>query len=186
MLEQLSEAYAEGFSHGRSEDMDAAMTGFYVRNNVSIAFQCFATGILFALGSGYFLLFNGLVIGTVFGYVVHAGHGLNIATFVCGHSPFELTAIVIAGGAGIRMGTALIATRGRTRVGSLRSHAPDLVALVSGAAAMLVIAALIEAFWSPSSLPRTVKFVFAGSASLLVATFLALGGREFGKSRGEG
>jgi uncharacterized membrane protein SpoIIM required for sporulation len=178
LLEELSEAYAQGFSAGRAGDMNAEMTGFYVRNNVGIAFQCFATGILFALGSGFFLIFNGLAIGTVFGYVVHAGHGLNIATFVCGHSPFELTAIVIAGGAGIRMGTALVATRGRTRLGSLRSHAEDLVALVGGAAAMLVIAAMIEAFWSPSSLPREVKFVFAAVASMLVASFLAFGGRK--------
>jgi uncharacterized membrane protein SpoIIM required for sporulation len=184
LLEELAESYAQGFS-GRSGDVDAAMTGFYVRNNVGIAFQCFATGILFALGSAFFLIFNGLAIGTVFGYVVHAGHGVNIATFVCGHSPFELTAIVIAGGAGIRMGTALIATRGRTRLGSLRSHASDLVALVSGAAAMLVIAAMIEAFWSPSSLPRYVKYAFAVVASSLVASFLALGGRHSEPSGGD-
>jgi uncharacterized membrane protein SpoIIM required for sporulation len=184
-LEALSQAYAEGFSHGRSEAMDATMTGFYVRNNVGIAFQCFATGILFALGSAFFLVFNGLFIGTVIGYVVHAGNGVNIFTFMSGHSPFELTAIVISGGAGMRMGSALIATRGLTRLGSLRSHAADLVALVSGAASMLLIAALIEAFWSPSAIPRLVKFVFSAVGFVLVGSFLILGGRKTQPQTGE-
>ncbi|HYP77395.1 MAG TPA: stage II sporulation protein M [Polyangiaceae bacterium] len=176
-LEDLSQAYSEGFAGGRSEQTDAAMTGFYVDNNVGIAFRCFATGILFGVGSAYYTLYNGLFIGTVFGFVQRAGHGRNLFTFVCGHSPFELTAIVIAGGAGLCMGAALISTEGRTRLGSLRQRAPDLSLLALGAAAMLCIAALIEAFWSPSSLPESVKFAFSALAWLSVFGFLAFAGR---------
>ena len=103
-LEMLARAYAEGFSGGRAAHIDAAMTGFYVDNNIGIAFRCFATGILFGLGSIFFLLYNGLAIGATFGYVMHAGAGANILTFGCGHAPFELMAIMIAGGAGLRLG----------------------------------------------------------------------------------
>jgi len=176
-LEELSQAYAEGFANGRAEQTDAAMTGFYVDNNVGIAFRCFATGILFGVGSAYYTLYNGLFTGTVFGFVQRAGHGRNIFTFVCGHSPFELTAIVIAGGAGLCMGAALISTNGYTRLGSLRRRASDLSLLALGAAVMLLIAALIEAFWSPSSLPETVKFSFSALAWLSVFGFLAFAGR---------
>lgn len=177
-LEELTQAYSEGFSGGRAGQTDAAMTGFYVNNNVGIAFRCFATGILFGLGSAFFTLYNGLTIGTVFGYVQRAGHGRNLLTFVCGHSAFELTALVIASGAGLCMGSALINTRGRTRLGSLRQHASELSQLVSGAAAMLCIAALIEAFWSPSSLPDGVKYAFAAVAWTCVFAFLGFAGRE--------
>ncbi|HYQ00762.1 MAG TPA: stage II sporulation protein M [Polyangiaceae bacterium] len=177
-LEDLSQAYSEGFANGRAEQTDAAMTGFYVDNNVGIAFRCFATGILFGLGSAYYTLYNGLFIGTVFGFVQRAGHGRNIFTFVCGHSPFELTAIVIAGGAGLCMGAALISTNGLTRLGSLRARASDLALLALGAAAMLFIAALIEAFWSPSSLPEAVKFAFSAVAWVSVFGFLAFAGRQ--------
>ena len=176
-LEGLSQAYSEGFANGRSEQTDAAMTGFYVDNNVGIAFRCFATGILFGLGSAYYTLYNGLFVGTVFGFVQRAGHGRNLFTFVCGHSPFELTAIVIAGGAGLCMGAALISTEGYTRLGSLRRRASDLALLALGAAAMLFIAALIEAFWSPSSLPEPVKFGFSALAWLSVFGFLLFAGR---------
>ena len=177
-LEQLSQAYAEGFANGRAEQLDAAMSGFYVNNNVGIAFRCFATGILFGLGSVYYTLYNGLFIGTVFGFVQRAGHGRNLLTFVCGHSPFELTAIVIASGAGLRMGAALIKTNGRTRLGSLRGHAKDLSQIVAGAATMLLIAAVIEAFWSPSSIPAPIKYAFSAVGWLSVFGFLAFGGRS--------
>jgi len=157
-LQQMVDNYSGGFSDGRASGLDAQMAGFYVYNNVGIAFRCFATGILFGAGSMFFLVYNGLVIGTVTGYVMAAGHGANILTFMCGHGPFELTAIVISGAAGMQMGYALVKTDGRTRAGSLRYHAPDIARQIVGAAVMLVIAAAIEAFWSPSSVPTEFKW----------------------------
>lgn len=177
MLESMVESYSTGFGSGRDADTDAGMTGFYVYNNVGIAFRCFATGILYGMGSVFFLLYNGLVTGTVVGYVVQSGHGHNILTFICGHGPFELTAIVISGGAGMRMGYALLGSSGQTRVASLRAIADDLISLILGAALLLFGAALIEAWWSPSSLPGPVKWGFSGLMSLLTAGFLLLYGR---------
>jgi uncharacterized membrane protein SpoIIM required for sporulation len=76
------------------------------------------------------------------------------------------------------MGSALINTGGRSRLGSLRHRSAELAELVSGAAAMLCIAALIEAFWSPSSLPDGVKYAFATLAWTSVFAFLAFAGRQ--------
>ncbi len=181
-LETLARAYTEGFAFGRAENVDATMAGFYVENNIGIAFRCFATGILLGLGSIFFLLHNGLAIGATVGYVVRAGAGANILTFGCGHAPFELTAIIIAGGAGLRLGFALVDTEGLTRVGALRKHARDLVALVAGVAAMLTIAAFIEGFWSPSSLPSSVKYTFAALGAAGMFAFLGFAGRERGRA----
>ena len=177
-LEGMAHAYSKGFASGRDAGTDTGMAGFYVYNNVGIAFRCFATGILYGAGSLFFLVYNGLVTGTVAGYVMSAGHGANIWTFMCGHAPFELTAIVIAGGAGLQMGYALVDTGGLTRVGSLRRAAPSITRQILGAAAMLLIAALIEGFWSPSSLPAPVKWSAAGAFTLLVTLYLALAGRS--------
>lgn len=176
-LSMMAEMYREGFNEGRDEGTDAMMAGFYVWNNVGIAFRCFATGILWGIGSLFFLVYNGLTIGTTTGWVIRAGHGQNILTFMCGHGPFELTAIIIAGGAGLQMGYALVDTRGMTRVGSLRSQAHELGHLVVGAAVMLVIAAGLEGFWSPSSLPMPVKWAASAIFTVLVTLFLALAGR---------
>jgi uncharacterized membrane protein SpoIIM required for sporulation len=176
-LEASAQMYAEELA-GRASGENAAMAGFYVHNNVGIAFRCFATGVLFGLGSVFFLVYNGLAIGTTLGWVIGQGHGDNILTFVCGHAPFELTAICIAGGAGLQMGYALVRTAGRTRLGSLRAQAPAVGTLVGGAAAMLLVAAAIEAFWSPSAVTAPVKWAVAAVLSLLVAAYLALAGRR--------
>lgn len=176
-LQGMVDAYSNGFDEGRATGVDAGMAGFYVYNNVGIAFRCFATGILYGVGSVFFLVYNGLVIGTVTGYVAQAGFGGNILTFMCGHGPFELTAIVISGAAGLRMGYALVDTGGRTRVGSLRQSAPDVARMIVGAAVMLLIAAGVEAFWSPSAAPPFVKWVFSAAFSFLVGGFLLFAGR---------
>jgi uncharacterized membrane protein SpoIIM required for sporulation len=153
------------------------MTGFYVWNNIGIAFRCFATGVLFGLGSVFFLVYNGLTIGAVAGLVTGAGHGKNLLTFTCTHGAFELTAIVISATAGMVMGYALVDTGGRTRFGSLRARGRDIVYLVVGAALMLAIAAVIEGFWSPSGAPARVKYGTAIAAYTLVISYLSFAGR---------
>lgn len=178
MAEQMEESYAEGFHKGRSESSDTMMAGFYVYNNVGIAFRCFATGVLFGLGSMFFLVYNGLQMGAVAGLLTASGRGFNLLTFVASHGAFELTAIVISGTAGLVMGYALVDTRGRRRFDSLRARARDIVQLVMGAALMLLLAALIEGFWSPSALPAAVKLSVAAGLYLLVAAYLALAGRR--------
>jgi uncharacterized membrane protein SpoIIM required for sporulation len=177
MAEGLEEAYKKGFAEGRSEAMDTAMAGFYVYNNIGIAFQCFATGVLFGLGSIFFVVYNGLLIGAVAGLVTAAGGGWNLLTFTAGHGPFELTAIVISATAGMVMGYALVDTGGRTRFGSLRAKSKDLAQLVLGAALMLSVAALIEGFWSPSSVPMHIKWGVGVAGYAAVALYLARAGR---------
>lgn len=177
-LESMERAYSGGFAEGRDAGTNTGMAGFYVYNNVGIAFRCFATGILFGTGSLFFLVYNGLVTGVVVGYVMSAGHGANIWTFMCGHAPFELGAIVIAGGAGLQMGYALVDTGGLTRTGSLRRAAPLIAHQILGAAAMLFIAALLEGFWSPSSLPAPIKWAASGLFTVLIVLYLALAGRR--------
>ncbi|MFO0677268.1 MAG: stage II sporulation protein M [Polyangiaceae bacterium] len=176
-LRPLTEAYAKGFAEGRGEGEGVMMAGFYVNNNVGIALRCFALGIFGGLGSAFFLVFNGVAIGATLGYVVRAGAGNGIVTFIVGHGTFELGAIVIAGGAGLAMGWSIVAPGERTRLASLQTVAKDLVVIVVGAACMLLVAAFLEGFWSGSSLPDVVKWVFGGTFFLLVLAYLAVVGR---------
>lgn len=163
---------------GRSSGTDLQMFGFYVMNNVSIAFRTFASGLVFGVGAIYVLGANGVLIGGVAGHLTAIGYGGPFWRFVVGHSAFELSALVIAGGAGLHLGLTLLAP-GRQRRG------PALVAagwvgaqLALGAFAMLLMAAFIEAFWSSiASLPDAVKFGSGGLLWLLVVGWLGFGGR---------
>jgi uncharacterized membrane protein SpoIIM required for sporulation len=184
-LESMAEMYSKSVSEGRESGTNVAMAGFYVMNNVGIAFRCFATGILFGVGSVFFLVYNGIVTGTVVGHVTAAGHGQNILAFICGHAAYELGAIVIAGAAGLRLGYSLIATGNSTRLGSLRAAALGTVPLIAGAAAQLLIAAAVEAFWSPSGAPYPVKYAFGATSLVIVLGFWAFAARGLGSGDSE-
>ncbi|MBL8612127.1 MAG: stage II sporulation protein M [Myxococcales bacterium] len=177
MLRPLAEAYTHGFDGGRDASEGVLMAGFYVNNNVGIALRCFALGVFGGLGSAIVLVQNGLTIGAILGYVIAQGAGDNILTFILGHGSFELGAIVIAGGAGMSMGWAIVAPGDKTRLASLQAVAKDLFVVVVGAALMLLVAAGIEAFWSPSAVPSGIKRAVGGGFFVLVVLYVLVAGR---------
>ena len=145
----------------RSTDDNAAMAGFYVLNNVGIALRAAAAGVFGGIGTAWVLVSNGIAMGGFAGYLASVGGLGNLLRFTSGHSAWELTAITVAGAAGFRLGAALVAPGGLTRAASLRVAGPDVLRLAGGAAAMLVVAAAIEGFWSGWVLPDWVKVGFA-------------------------
>jgi uncharacterized membrane protein SpoIIM required for sporulation len=177
--EQMYSDAAEAVGRLRTAGSDWAMFGFYIRNNVGIAFQCFAAGLFVGVGSIFFLLYNGATIGAIAGYLTERGLSATFYSFVATHSAFELTAIVLSGAAGLKLGHALLAPGRRRRMQSLVQAAKDCAPIVYGLAAMLVLAAGIEAFWSSARwLPHAVKYGVAGVCWIAVLAYFTLQGRS--------
>jgi uncharacterized membrane protein SpoIIM required for sporulation len=148
------------------------MFGFYIMNNIGIAFQCYVTGILFGIGSVIFLVLNGTYGGAVAGYVSALGLGGTFFPFVATHSAFELTAIVLCGAAGLRVGRSALLPGRLPRLLSLQTAARETSVIVCGSAAMLVIAAAIEAFWSSAAwVAPQAKYLCALACWALVLLF---------------
>lgn len=163
---------------GRDSGTDWMMFGYYIMNNISIGLRTFASGLLAGLGTVLVLLFNGITIGAVAGHLQHVGHGDPFWRFVVGHGAFELTAIVIAGGAGLQLGLRLIAPGRQRRLDALMDAGRIGARLCLGIAAMLLVAAFIEAFWSSiASVPGWGKYSVAGVLWTLVGLWLWRGGR---------
>lgn len=163
---------------GRDSGSDLAMFGYYVFNNISIGLRSFASGLLAGLGPVLVLGFNGVVIGTVAGHLQVIGHGDPFWRFVAGHSALELTAIVIAGGAGLRLGLNLLAPGRRQRLDALVDGGRRGAQLSLGALAMLLLAAFVEAFWSSIGwMPASVKYAVGIALWLLVLVWLWRGGQ---------
>jgi uncharacterized membrane protein SpoIIM required for sporulation len=121
---------------------------------------------------------NGIMIGTVAGHLTQIGHGVPFWRFVSGHSGPELTAIVLAGGAGLRVGWAILAPGRRTRGRALVEAGRDGGLLVTGVFVLLVVAAFIEAFWSSIGwMPSPVKYGVGGTLWLGIGYWLLRGGR---------
>ncbi len=178
-LEAMYDPSAESFGRERQSDSDFQMFGFYIMNNISIAFQLFASGLLFGLGSVAYLVFNGVAIGAATGHLLHAGYSQTFLSFVAGHGSFELTAIVLAGAGGMMLGHALIAPGEQSRLAALRLRARSAVEILLGAGFMLLIAAFIEAFWSSSSfVVAWVKYVVGITLWMVVLSYLIFSGRR--------
>ncbi len=178
-LEAMYDPSAESFGRERQSDGDFQMFGFYIMNNISIAFQLFASGLLFGLGSVSYLVFNGVTIGAATGHLLHAGYSQTFLSFVAGHGSFELTAIVLAGAGGLMLGHALIAPGEQSRLAALRLRARSGVEILLGAGLMLLIAAFIEAFWSSSSfVVAWVKYVVGITLWMVVLGYLIFSGRR--------
>lgn len=165
----------------RAAATDTQMFGFYIWNNISVAFQAFAGGIVLGLRSIYILIFNGVFLGAVAVHLIQHGMSSTFLSFVAGHSAPELTAIVLAGAAGIKIGWAMLVPGRHTRSEALRLAARSAITIVAGAAAMLVLAALIEGYWSPSRwVPNGVKYAVGCTMWVLVPLYLVLSGRHRG------
>jgi uncharacterized membrane protein SpoIIM required for sporulation len=161
----------------READSSLMMFGFYIWNNIRIGFQTFAGGLLFGVGSIWFLGANGVVLGAVAGYLTQIGYNRTFWSFVAGHSSLELLAIVVAGAAGLRLGMALIAPGNVSRRAALVAAAKPAVRLMYGAAAMFLAAAFVEAFWSPlTEVGFQIKILVGVSGWVVLLLYFLLAG----------
>ncbi len=157
--------------------MPVMATGI-ISNNVQVTFFAFAGGLLAGLGTLLLLVLNGVSLGATAGLYQSLGVGRVLWTFVAPHGVLELTAVCIAGTAGLLLGSALIAPGRLRRVDALKARAREAVSLLAGTAALLVLAGLVEGFVSPAPLPGIVKIGFAVVAALACGGYLAGAGRR--------
>ena len=178
-FEQMYSRSAEALGRTRDAQGDWVMFGYYISNNIGVAFQCFAGGLFAGLGSLFFLAFNGAYGGAIGGYLTAKGLSETFYSFVVTHSAFELTAIVLSGAAGLRIGHALLAPGRYTRLQALVKASKESAVVIYGVVVMLIIAAAIEAFWSSAKwIPLTMKYGVAACCWLAVLTYLSLQGRS--------
>ena len=177
-LEQMYNPGSRHFLAPRDVSSDADMFGFYIYNNISIAFRTFAGGILAGIGSLLILCFNGAFLGAAAGHIINAGFGGTFFPFIIGHGAFELTAIVLSAQAGMLLGYRLFVTRGLSRSASVKLAGKTALPIIAGAALMLVLAAAIEAFWSSRhEFSQALRYGAGAAGWLLVSLYFVLAGR---------
>jgi uncharacterized membrane protein SpoIIM required for sporulation len=181
-LDQIEEMYdprSEHFLTPRDVASDADMFGFYIYNNISIAFRTFAGGILAGIGSLLILCVNAADLGIAAGHIINLGFSGTFFPFIIAHSAFEMTAIVFCAHAGLLLGYRFFVTRGLSRGAAIRKAGKEAMPLVAGSALMLVIAAVIEAFWSSRHLlPLPLRLGVGAALWVLLPLYFLLAGRN--------
>ncbi len=144
-----------GTDQGLTAAEQTAFSTALFTNNIRVTFLAFAGGIVFALGTALLLAYNGLILGAVAGVLAADGNLGFFVELVAAHGVLELSAIVIAGAAGLRMGWALVEPGFRPRSEALVAEAREAVLLVLGTMPWLVVAGIIEAFISRRGISAT-------------------------------
>lgn len=175
ILEQMEASYKTEIDHKMGVGTGAFAASFYIQHNTTIAFFSFASGVLFGIGTIYFLVYNGIAIGAIAGYINASGYGENFWNFVCAHSVMELTGLIIAGAAGLLLGFSIIKAHKYYRGEWLKLQKVRILTLLCPSVFLLFIAALIEGNISPRGFPFGVKAIVAIiSACILVYYFVIL------------
>jgi uncharacterized membrane protein SpoIIM required for sporulation len=147
-------------------------------NNLSVSFAAFAMGITGGIGTIWMMLMNGLLLGVIGACTWKAGMALQLWSFVAPHGVLELPAIFIAGGAGLEVARGLLFPGMLPRKVSLARAGSRASKLVLGVIPLLVVAGLLEGFFSPSDAPYLVKFLVAGVLFTALIAYLNTRGRS--------
>ncbi len=140
-------------------------------NNISVTFLAFASGITAGIGTVAILTLNGLMLGSVISLCVKHRF-VPILIFVAAHGVLELSAIFIAGGAGLMIGRALIAPGSLSRRDALVDQSRVAVQLVIGCIPLLIAAGLIEGFLSPAPISPLIKIAVAVLSAVALYLYL--------------
>ena len=161
------------------------MASAVVTNNVQVTFFAFAGGIAAGIFTMLILVFNGISIGAIMGLYQSKDILPLLLAFVAPHSVFELSAICIAGGAGLLIARGMLLPGNRTRRRALIENGRRAIGLLAGSALLLVVAGTLEGFVSPRvdvSLAEKTAIAIV-SAFLLVLYLRAPGGRPIRSRR---
>ncbi|HUW01243.1 MAG TPA: stage II sporulation protein M [Acidimicrobiales bacterium] len=147
-------------------------------NNIRVAFLAFAGGILFCVGTAYILVSNGANVGYIAGWFVVADAQPFFYGLILPHGLLELTAVVIAGASGLRLGWAVIAPGDRTRGQSVAEEGKRAAVIVLGLVLVFIVAGTIEGFVTGSALPTFARVGIGLSVELAFVSYVVVRGRE--------
>lgn len=137
------------------------MSSVIMVNNISVSFKALVLGITLGIGTIYVLFYNGAILGGLTGLVYHFGNPFTYWSLILPHGIIELTAIFISGGAGLIIARSILIPKEYSRKHSIVKGAKEAVYLVFGIGLMLIIAGIIEGFFTPLSISPSIKLIFS-------------------------
>ena len=174
----VREAYInEDFESYYSSAPAAQFSTEVLVNNIQVSFFAYAAGILACAGTAVILLTNGLALGEAAGLFHAACEAPKFWGLILPHGLLELSAIVIAGGAGLRIGWAMIAPGDRTRGSAVAEEGRRSVPILLGLTLVFIVAGLIEGFVTPSGLPTWGRVGVGVLAEMALLTYVVGFGR---------
>ncbi|MHB8147441.1 MAG: stage II sporulation protein M [Vulcanimicrobiaceae bacterium] len=149
-----------------------------ITNNVKVAILAFAGSVTLGILTVYIIVTNGLMLGGLGAFFTNAGFGYDFWATVAPHGVIELTAIQIAGAAGLLIAAGIVAPGRLRRRDAIRTNAMRGGVLFTGVASMLLVAGTIEGFFSPLRLPADIRIAFGCVTAIFLIAYFSLSGRS--------
>jgi uncharacterized membrane protein SpoIIM required for sporulation len=146
-------------------------------NNIQVAITAFATGVLLCLPAVFLMVFNGANLGFAGGLFAEAGELGKFFGLILPHGLLELTAVVIAGAAGLRLGWAIIAPGDRTRGQALGIESRRTGVIALGLVLAFLVAGIIEGFVTGRGVPTALRVGIGVAAEAAFVTWIVVQGR---------
>jgi uncharacterized membrane protein SpoIIM required for sporulation len=147
-------------------------------NNSLVAAQCIAFAIVLGIPIPYVLFQNAANLAVIAGLMFDAGKADIFLGLLTPHGLIELTAVFLAGGAGMRLGWSVISPGNRPRGQVLAERGRAIVSVAGGLVAVLLVAGLIEALVTPSPLPTFARIGIGVAAEIAFLTYIVHFGRK--------
>ncbi|CAG9623576.1 stage II sporulation protein M [Sutcliffiella rhizosphaerae] len=151
------------------------MSASITTNNIQVAILAFAGGITFGILTVYILIYNGIIVGAIAALFWHHNKTYEFWAYIVPHGMIELTAIFIAGGAGLLMGYKLFVPGEYSRGYQLKVNAKRSVLLLLGTIPLFIIAGAIEGFITPAKISLEAKYLVALLTVVGLVLYVAIG-----------
>ena len=150
-------------------------------NNIQVSFTAYAAGVLLGIGTVAILVFNGANLGVAWALFIVAGQQAKFWGLILPHGLLELTAVVVAGAAGMAMGWSLVSPGDRSRSEAFTTEARRSVVVILGLVLVFVTAGIIEGFITPSPMPTGARIGVGLAVEAAFVSYVVSLGRRAGE-----
>jgi uncharacterized membrane protein SpoIIM required for sporulation len=175
---EIDELVNHDFASYYSEHAAAAFGLHVWVNNSWLAAKCIAFSVVLGVPIPFVLFANAANLGVVAGLMLEAGKADVLFGLLLPHSLLELTAVFLAGAAGMRLGWSVISPGDRPRGQVLAEQGRAVISVAVGLVVVLLVSGVIEAFVTPSPLPTLVRIGIGVLAEAGFLTYVVYFGRR--------
>ncbi|MDR2384714.1 MAG: stage II sporulation protein M [Tannerella sp.] len=147
-------------------------------NNIRVSFVVFVFGLLTGFGTGYILFSNGVMLGAFQTFFFRQGVNMGFESMlgVWCHGTFEISAIIIAGGAGFALGNGWLFPNTYPRLYAFKQGARRGLKIVTGLMPVFIIAGFLESFITRhTEFPTFIRLlIILASLACVIYYYLAL------------
>jgi len=144
-------------------------------NNIMVSLKVFVFGVFFSLGTGLFLFYNALMVGTFMMFFYNESQLSQALPVILLHGTIELSSIVIAAAAGFVMGNSILFPGTYSRLASFKIGAMKGLKIVTGLIPFFIMAGFIESFITRYAFMHwSIKTVIIGGSAFLIIYYFVL------------